>query len=234
MIKKLVFATVAAVVLVHVLEIKSESQIRKRVVKLSSPHGMCSGEQVRAPSGVDYILTAAHCRVLEENGQITITDAEGHTLKRNVIAEDPKSDLLLLEGLPGLRGLDIASTVSKTEKVRTFTHGHNRDTYKTEGEAIQRSKVQVLINMIENSEQESACESAPKYKVLKALTPFGEIEACIMEIEEMASTAAIVPGSSGGPLVDPAGDLVGVASCLGDGFSYFVKLSDIADFLRRY
>lgn len=213
---------------------KSESYLRDRAVVLSSSQGLCSGEQVRAPSGQDYILTAGHCKDIAANGSMMVTDSHGNVTERKVIAEDPASDLLLLEGLPGLRGLDIAAYEYGTEHVRTFTHGGRMATYKTEGELIQKTQVQFMLDVIDSPEKEAACKIAPKYQAVKVDTFFGEVELCIVQADEMASTAQIMPGSSGGMVVDDSGDLVGVASCTGKGFNFFVTLSDIRSFLSGY
>jgi hypothetical protein len=233
-LKRLALCTIGALIAVHVLCMHSESWIRQRVVKLSSARGMCSGEQVRAPSGVDYILSAGHCHGLAVGQEITVTDAEGHAIKRDIIAEDPDSDLLLIEGLPNLRGLDIADSVGISEHVRTFTHGANMATHKTEGEIMDTKQIDIFVNIIQDSKEESECTSSSKFQAKHVQTFFGELEVCMMELPETVSTAIIVPGSSGGMLVDDAGDLVGVASCTDDQFGYFVTLRDINKFLKVY
>lgn len=214
--------------------IRSEDSIRHRSVKITSKHGQCSGEQVRAPSGVSYILTAGHCKDLQVDGMMTITDEDGNVLQRKVIGEDPSSDLLLIEGLPGMKGLDIAKSVYMSEHVRTFTHGKGMNTYKTEGELIEIKKVEILRGIIGSPEEEQACAFMPKYKVIHAQPPFDMIEACVMSVNEMASTAKIIPGSSGGMVVNDAGELVGVASATDDSFNYFITLSDIQRFMAPY
>lgn len=233
-LKRLAIGTVIALVAVHVLTMKSESYIRARVVKLSSLHGMCSGEQVRAPSGVDYILTAGHCKGLALDDQILVTDAEGHELWRKIVAEDPASDLLLLEGLPGMKGLDIADSEQASEHVRTFTHGANLDTYKTEGEIIQTKEVKVPLNVIDSEAAAAKCSGMPKFQIEHMETWIGTIDICALEADEVAASATIVPGSSGGMLVNDSGELVGVASCTDGQFGYFVTLRDIKAFLAGY
>jgi len=232
-LRVLCVALLTATVL-HVCSMKSEGYIRKRAVTISAGRSLCSGEQVRAPSGVDYILTAAHCKEIAINDVMTIIDADGNVLSRKVIAEDPKSDLLLIEGLPNLRGLDIAHSVYAAEHVRTFTHGARMATYKTEGELIQTKQVQIMLGLLGSPEAEKACASQPKYKVVHAEPPFDMIAACVLSVDEAVSTAKIVPGSSGGMVVDDAGDLVGVASATDENFNYFVMLSDIQRFMSGY
>lgn len=214
---------------------RSDSYIRDRVVKLTGEHAACTGEQVHSRHGANYILTAGHCKNLQDaQGFITAIDASGNRVQRRVIAEDPASDLLLLEGLPGLRGLDIGRSDAPPEHVRTFTHGGGRDTYTTEGMIVQYESTKVGIGAVTNSIEEAACVSAPKYKVEEFNTFFGPVRMCIMSVVESVSTAKIIPGSSGGPVVDDSGALVGVASASGDDFYYFVRLSDIEEFLKGY
>ncbi len=212
----------------------SEKSIRDKVVKLSGEHGMCSGEQVKAPSGDMYILTAGHCRTLEKDGSILVTKEDGTQLRRNVIAEDPNADLLLLEGLPNVEGLSIADNSYRRQDVRTFTHGRNFDTYKTSGVLIQQQKIQILNSIILDEKDEAACKD-PKYKIMEVPIFFGfTIKACLLDVEEMATTAMIVPGSSGGAVVSNAGELVGVVSAGGDTFGWLVPLSAIHVFLAGY
>lgn len=209
---------------------KSDSYIRDRVVKLTSEKGSCSGEQIRAQSGVDYILTAAHCRVLEKDGMIKATTEDGRTILRKVIMEDAESDLLLLEGLPGVRGLDISDYSAPRDHVRTFTHGAGMATYKTDGVIVQDLRVMILLKFIAGPEAEQACNT-PKSHTVDVL---GEIKACVLDVTETVTTALIVPGSSGGAVVDDKGDIIGVVSA-GDGkFGLLVPLRDIHRFLAAY
>lgn len=209
----------------------SENSLRSRVVKLTSARGSCSGEQVRAPSGTHYVLTAAHCIVLAEDGQINVITEDGRELKRRVIAEDDKSDLLLLEGVPALAGIDIAAVAPKGTWIRTFTHGKGHATYKTEGELLETTEIQILISM--SMEPIEGCNKA-KEKLISTETPFGSIYACLLSVKETFTQAMTQHGSSGGMVVNNEGELVGVVSA-GDGnYSALVTLSDIKAFLNNY
>lgn len=182
--------------------VKSDKEIRDTVVRLKGEEGMCSGEQVSAPSGKSYIISAKHCVDLAVDGKMAVQLPSGKITFKRILARDENSDLLILEGSDELPSLSIAASDFPTEKVRTFTHGHNMDTYQTSGEIIQE-------------------------KMIEAAGPGGiDINFCTV------TTASIVPGSSGGVLVDPKGDLVGVASITDGYFSYFVRLSDIKTFLK--
>lgn len=219
---------------VHHLTTKSDTYLRNRVVRIFSDHAMCSGEQVRAASGVDYILTAAHCLDLAHGGMYSVRLEDGSVIERRFISEDYNSDLLLIEGLPNLRGLDIADKVEMHSRIRTFTHGHNMDTFRTEGELIEKQHVQVLMGVLKSPEETAACVLKPKNKAETIMSLFGPVDLCLLDTFEYASTAFILPGSSGGPIVDSNGDLVAVVSAGGSGLGMFVTLEDIQAFLKGY
>jgi S1-C subfamily serine protease len=228
---KLIFSTLAAAMLACVIAAshgpaKDEDYLRERVVKLvGKDGGSCSGEQVRAPSGEDYILTAAHCRVLAQNGEIEVKADNGKHLMRRVIAEDKSSDLLLIEGLPHLEGIHVAEDVQARQNIITLTHGYGFDTYRTEGVIVQKEfQLEVALG-----EADETCKGE-KYKKVPSI--FGEL--CVMSVVETVSIAMTAPGSSGGMVVDENGDLVGVVSAGNEKFSMFVRLKDIRNFLFNF
>jgi len=55
-----------------------------------------------------------------------------------------------------------------------------------------------------------------------------------MSTKQLVSTARIIPGSSGGPLLNSANELVGIASATDGEISSFVALSDIQHFLKSF
>lgn len=211
----------------------SDYYIMHRSVKLKSDRGSCSGEQVVAPSGVSYILTAAHCNILiTPRNTILVETEDKQELERAVIAEDPNSDLLLLEGLPNVRGLEIAEKYKADREVRTFTHGKGYDTYKTVGHLIQRVRTAIALGIVEPG-KESECQM-PKNKIQVSITEFGVNPVCLLDVVEMGTTAKIAPGSSGGIVVDSDGKLVGVVSAGSKDFGFLVTLEDIQLFLSGY
>lgn len=208
---------------------KSNQWLRDRVVMLIGNGALCSGEQVRSPSGKDYILSAGHCHALADgNDNIEVITEDGRHLSRRVIQEDPMSDLLLLEGIPNLQGIDIAEHSRRFEHVRTFTHGEGHKTYKTEGDLIDEQHLDVLLG-----EASDKCDM-PKEKIKTMQIFIFEIKACVLSVNETITTAMIVPGSSGGMVVDDSGKLVGVCSASDSPFGALVRLKDIKAFLRNY
>ena len=212
------------------LNTPSDAHIRSRIVRIGSDKGMCSGEQVRAPSGQDYILTAGHCNSLDNgNGTYNVKTEDGRTLVRRIVAEDPNSDLMLLEGLPDMKGLSIADMSWHGEKIKTYTHGRDLATFSTEGQLIQFELVDIPLFRLDSDTQIEKCNKTPKLK------SFPEHGICALHVLEEVTTAFIAPGSSGGAAVNSVGELIGVASASdGQGFFYFVTLGDIKQFLNNY
>lgn len=215
-----------------VMRSKQEERIRSKVVKLSNAHIQCSGIQIKAPSGQSYILTAGHCKdIADASGSMTVTTEDRKQLKRRILAEDGVSDLLLLEGLPGVVGLDTAAFSTRGEAIRTFTHGHGLDTYETDGVLIADETIKIPMEEISLKE----CEMLPKYKKENVDMFFGiRAEICVLEVKEAVTTALIIPGSSGGCVVNSSGNLVGIASATGNGLGYLVTIKDINNFLKGY
>lgn len=211
-----------------------ESYLRERVVRLYGVHGSCSGEQIHAPSGQNYILSAGHCHVLAIDNQIMIQTEDGKRLSRRVIEEDPKSDLLLLEGVPNLVGLELGNDTQAHQHVRTFTHGMGFDTYKTEGAVIMDKRIRVGLGPVKDI---SECEM-PKMKAEDYVSIFGGPPSidCILDVVETIVTAKIVPGSSGGMVVDDDNKLIGVCSASDQysNFGFMVRTIDTAQFISNY
>ncbi len=204
----------------------SDRYVRPNAVQLVGK-GSCSGEQIIAPSGRKYILTAGHCRDLNDGKpSITVKTEDGRTLERAIIAEDPNSDLLLLEGVPGVEGLSIAESYSPQQHVRTFTHGGGLPLYKTEGVLIGQKFINIPLYEINIS------QCGQQKNIIGKTEDGGDL--CGLHVKEMVTTALVVPGSSGGIVVDDSGDLIGVVSATTGEFGLIVTIQDIKAFTRNY
>lgn len=208
---------------------KSDQWIFDRVVQITDGESSCSGEQVRAASGKDYVLTAGHCRSIVESGHGKLIAEDGKEYPAKLITEDGDSDLLLLEGVPGLRGLAIAKSKADRQEVRTFTHGAALKAYKSSGVLIQDKGVKIGLFPILSKADADHC-SMPKHSIFMDFF----VPMCILSVDETYSTAFTAPGSSGGAVVDESGDLIGVSSAGGGGYSLFVRLIDIQKFMLQF
>lgn len=210
--------------------------VQSQVVELKSEIGLCSGIQVQAKSGLTYILSAGHCNLLAKNGNILVITEDGRLLSRRVIIDDPHSDLMLLEGVPELRGLSVADEMRQGDNVHTYTHGNGFATYRTDGRFIDLVEVKFGAEPIDVKD----CSRLPKYEPNPNYDPkdfwahlFGE-PPCYLHAIESAMTAQIVPGSSGGAVVNDNNELVGIASATDGAFGYMVSLDDVQSLLKNY
>jgi len=210
-----------------------ERTIKHHSVRLVGENGMCSGEQIVAPSGATYIISAAHCLKIAKDGVMHIQTEDGAHLQRRVIAEDVNSDLLLIEGLPGVDGLKIAKSSAAGQHVRTYTHGRDMDTYRTDGLLIMDMEVNIPISAINNDADAAKC-NLPKNRIYVQDSIFGPYRYCLLRSVQTLSTAPVLPGSSGGMVLNDADELVGVVSATDSNTSSFVTISDIHVFLSGY
>jgi hypothetical protein len=199
---------------------------RNRVLKLFDVTGACSAVLVWAPSGKAYTLTAGHCRPEVHEGKIKARNESGQEYLLDFIAEDPTADLMLLSA-PYQIGMDIAKNIGTHEPVHTMTHGRGMPSYRTDGEFLVLDLIEFALFPVVTVEDLVRC-SGPKYVVMQK-----EFETmCGVQSFQSVTTARIVPGSSGGPLMNAWGELVGIASTTDDSFSTFASLADIHAFLK--
>jgi hypothetical protein len=204
---------------------------RARAIRLTGSKGACSGTQIRAASGVDYILTAGHCREITDDDTVMAERPGWPPIVRRIIQVSEKTDLMLVEGLPGFPGLPVATREPRPgDRLTALTHGHALDVYRDDGEFIQLKIILVPVRPIASQDDEAACR-LPKYRIVDLLF----MRVCVLRIEAMVSKMpGIVPGSSGGSVLNDLGELVGVAFA-GDGtFAFIVRSKEIRQFIRGY
>lgn len=206
----------------------SDRVIRSSVVKLASAKGSCSGTQIEAPSGKKYILSAAHCNALAYDGIIAVHTEDAGIYMSRVLEEDESSDLLLLEAAPGVPAIKIAKDISRFSSLRSFTHGNGYPTYKTSGSYIGEDVVQFEdygVSMEKCTKKKNKIEKVNIWGI--------ELSFCTVKVVGSITNVPAVPGSSGGLVVNNAGELAGVVSAGNESFTFLVTLKDINRFLEK-
>lgn len=215
---------------IETVDTTTDSYSRDRVVMLKGANGQCTGVQVVAPSGLIYILTARHCEAILSNGRATAILENGRKATTIEIAIDPNSDLMLMTPVTA-DYLTIADSAMKYQRVHTMTHGNGLPSFRTDGALLEVKDIAIDIGPITNIIDALNCQ----LKKDQVIIP-GEPPVCAKKLHSMASTAYVIPGSSGGPLLDAHNRVVGIASATryGSIVSFFVTLSDIKRFLRNH
>lgn len=204
----------------------SDAYIRDRVLQLKSREGSCSAVEVHSRSGMVYTLSAAHCKVLIEDGGVMAFNEQNVSKHLKMLQIDYANDLMLLEAFDN-KAIDVAKNVYKHERVRVLAHGRGYPTYRVDGELLGEELIHVGEPLTSQATKDY-CDSVPGSDI--EYTMFGAV--CMFTINEMQSSATIQPGASGGPVLNNKGELVGIVST-GDGiFSGFVPLAKIHDFLK--
>jgi hypothetical protein len=207
---------------------EEEEYIRSRVVQLDGNGHACTGIQVHSSTGKDYVMTAAHCSVLKDdnNSILVSSEAMSRPMPRKVIEVSPVSDLMLLEGLPNLKGIAIAEVAPDHRRYSAYTHGERLPTHRADGEYLGQMSVEIGISQIDTPADHDKCVSVPKQIDLNGM--------CVLAVVEEVTSIAVEPGSSGGPIVNGRFELVGIVSASDGRFSFMVPIEDIKKFIKPY
>lgn len=207
------------------------------VVKLDEKNeirGGGTGFSIQAPSGKTYIMTNAHiCDMYKGDKNAVIQRPDGSFIKRPILFISGDTDLCLIEGIDGLRGLKIASKVFTGEIIEIIGHPHLMPLNVSYGDILGTDNVDVMIGVIGYDMPESECKQH-KNKILDAESFFGPVKVCVEELPAYLTTAVSMPGNSGSPVVDFSGHVVGVLFA-GDNsvnWGIVVPLSDVKAFLK--
>jgi len=226
------------------------------MIRDSHHSGGGTGFAVKAPSGQSYILTNDHvCEVSSDGRTVLVSGPEG-SMRRNIVAHDGNSDLCLIEGLPGVEGLEVAWTgPSLGDTLRVVGHPRLMPTHVSEGEITGSEDVSILMGPISvvNPKTGEAEQIDPKEGgVLPAQCQEAKhsIEAvdfdmifivlkvnfCVMTVKDAYITSIVIhPGNSGSPVVNFWGNVEGVAFASdGTNWGRMVPIQDIKALLKNY
>lgn len=208
-----------------------EEYVRDRVFLLHGPKGKCSAVQVFAPSGQAYMLSAAHCADIMDEGRILAENEQGKDRWTVMISVDYVHDIMLLSSVSS-KALRVAKKEEKHQKIYTMTHGDGAPTYRTDGEILKREDRQFNLGPITTPDTLLNClaRNAEMVSVIGLDTML-----CVQTVDSVITTAKLLPGGSGGALLNLNHELIGIASSIDrrTDFSGMVPLKWINHILRN-
>jgi hypothetical protein len=227
------------------------------MIKADLMGGGGTGFALKAPSGTSYIVTNSHvCDYIEEKDDadikqtVLVMDDYGNYMRRRIVAISDKSDLCLIEDLPGVEGLSLGRTPDVGDSLMVVGHPHLRPITLSAGEMIGVEDVTILDYIMSVKDnpfiamllpvKDGKCDM-PKNKIETIPIPSevggGEIQICLTVTKGAYDTSIVIyPGNSGSPMVDFWGRVTGVAFAGNedDHYGVMVSLSDLKDFVARY
>lgn len=217
-----------------------------------------TGFSVAAPSGKTYIVTTAHvCGVSSDKTTILVNTEDGRHIRRKILEVSNKSDLCLIEGLDGVKGLKVGPEPKIGQIIAAVGHPSLMPITISRGELIGTTDIPIARGVIDDfppsGPDGSSARSmvnpsalidpkdcrAPKNKIIKQIANFGfiqvEFNLCLEVTKDAYLTNMLIqPGSSGSPVVDFWGNVVGVAFA-SDSYSWgsAVSLHDLKELLSN-
>jgi S1-C subfamily serine protease len=215
-----------------------------------------TGFAVTAPSGQNYILTNDHVCGVSKDGETVLVTGEDVSLRRRIIAHDENSDLCLVEGVPGVKGISVANSGPGVgDTLYVVGHPHLMPRHVSSGEITGKEDVQILMAPISYEDPDTGEEvqisprqggwtaaqcSMPKYSVqsvdIDLLFLTLKVKFCVLTVKDAYTTGiTIFPGNSGSPMVNFWGNLEGVAFAGDDtNWGRMVPIQDIKAFLKNF
>lgn len=238
-----------------------DKHIRKSVgdkvymIKDSPMSGGGTGFAITAPSGQTYILTNDHVCEVSSDGVTVLVESSEKSLRRKIVAKDPNSDLCLIEGIPGEKGLSLGSEPLIGDHVAVVGHPLLMPKHISKGEYFGVENVsfiqgpisyfspitgeEVFIKPIDGGIDPADCRLNKHRQEVGAEDFFFfkiYVKYCTVNVKNAYTTSVIIhPGNSGSPVVNFWGNVIAVAFA-GDETNWgrMVSLSDVKRFLKNY
>jgi len=216
-----------------------------------------TGFAVKAKSGTTYIISNAHvCSVSPDGYHVLVSNDEGKHIWRRIIKISDKSDLCLIQGIPGVEGLSLGSKPAIGQIVAAVGHPSLMPITLSRGEIIAPRDVRILKGIIidpnDPNDQIVSLWIPPIYTISpkECMQPKNEIVKdkmnwffVVLEVKicldvtrgAYHTNILIQPGSSGSPVVNFWGNVVGVMFAA-DRYNWGIAVShkDLKEFLSHY
>lgn len=184
-----------------------------------------SGFQI-ALAGKKYIVTNGHvCDSIKNQGAVISQGIK--TWKRRIIGQSMETDLCFVEGIEELPSLTLGTDRGRFERILVVGHPFLQPATPQVGRILAEKIIKIRTH-----KEERECRG-PNYKWEEVFSYFGSYDVCTRSIRSIMTTSPVFPGSSGSPVVNFWGQVVGVifAGDFSGRTSYYVPVSDLEDFL---
>lgn len=227
------------------------------MVQIAADKGGGSGFAMTAKSGATYIITNDHVCEHAEDGKMLITAQDGRVMWRRVIERSDFTDICVIEGMPGDKGLKLGEPTQVGDTVYALGHPRLRPLTLTSGMVIAKSDLPILdfvfptgdalMDLMLPVDRTGRTCDLPKNQIMEypiiLKTPLnpegvqvGVIRLCMVVTKNSSITTVVgFPGSSGSAVVDYWGNVIGILFSGDDtNWSNLVSQEDLAKVLNKY
>jgi len=195
---------------------------------VSDPQMGGTGFVLETAKGLFTITNAHVCEISVDGTLLAHVDQKPRQILK-ILRIDTKVDLCMLEPVYGVKGLTMgAADVSDYDTVFTWGHPGLRPVTVEQGKAMPPQLIQIFTGFVNNG----VCEAGLPYSV--TVPHWGTVEVCILTQMARASTVRTYGGSSGSPVFNRYGDVVGVifAGDTETNNGYWVEFGELRAFLN--
>lgn len=177
--------------------------------------------------GRNFIISNAHICAHSQDGEMLANrDGQESPYILTIIAQNKEKDLCLLTPVPKVAGLTLEEKVYLKESVMAVGHPRLGLLKVTRGKIVLEGNVTFPIQV----DSDEAC-LAEKGVVTEYKWIFGVARICLKTHKAFWTDVYIQPGSSGSPLLNKYGSVVGVMFGAGSGVSYAIPGKILKEFL---
>lgn len=201
----------------------------------SNIQGSGTGFQMQAKSGKVVTITNAHvCELANDKGMILVEEKRHskRLLPKRVLEVYENNDLCVVEGLSGYEGLSLGDEAEIGQPVYSFGYPLGEALHFSEGRVKDMSQIYLVDSSVTSLDQ---C-TGPRHKIVNARYFFFVFQVCVKAHDSIQTSLVIFGGSSGSPMVNIWGNVVGVifAGNTRTNWGSAVPLKDLKELLKAY